>query len=85
MDGNKSNTGKELDEVICRHLKSILQSINADFNYGTPRLRRRDYKRSIGATGEDSVTNAHDNKSNLSYDVTGRCDVEISQPKIKGE
>ena len=85
MDGNKNDTGKELDKDICTHIQSILHLINADFNYVTLILWRQDYKLSIGATGEDLVTNAHINKSNFSYDVTIRCDVKISQPKRKGK
>ena len=85
MNGNRNNTGKNLYEGICTHLQSILQLINVDFNYGTPRVWKQDSKWSIAATGEDPVANAHTNKINLSYDVTGRCDVKISQPKKKLE
>ena len=61
-----------------------MQSINTSFNYVNHRLWRQDFKLSIGANGEDTVTNAHTNKSNFSDDVTGRCDVKISQPKTNG-
>ena len=38
MDGKKKDTGEDLYEGICTHPQSIMQSINADFNYGTPIL-----------------------------------------------
>ena len=83
MDGNTNNTGKELDKVIFTHLKSILQPINTDFDYGAPRLWIEYSKWSIGDTGCDMVTNAQNIKSNLSYNFTGRCDVNIIQTKTK--
>ena len=85
MDVKKNNNGKELDESIYTHLQSLMKSINAYFNYWTPRLWRQDDKLSIGATVDYLVTNAHDNKSNLYYDVTGRCDFKITKPKKKGK
>ena len=85
MDRKKNYTGKELDEGIHKNLQSILQWINAYFNYGTPILWIQYSKWSIGDTGEDLVTNAHANDRNLSHDITGRCDVKISQPKTKVE
>ena len=83
MDGKKMNPGNELDESIFTHLQSILQSFNEYFNYKNTRLWRKYSKWSIGATVEDPVTNAHSNRSNLSYDITDRSDVMISQPKKK--
>ena len=85
MERKKNDNEKELDESIRTHIQSILQSINVDLKYGTTRLWRQGYKWYIGATGEGPVTNAHANKINLSYDVTGIYDVNISQPKKKSE
>ena len=59
--------------------------INADFNYGTPILWIKYSKWAVGDTVEDPFTNAHDNKRKLYHDFTGRCDVNISRPKTKGE
>ena len=40
MERSKKDTRKELDEGIYTHIKSIMHSINVDFNYGTPILQR---------------------------------------------
>ena len=83
--GNNNNTGKELEKGICTNTQSILKSINRNLNDGTQRIWRQDSKWTIGAIEEDLVTNAHANKRNLYYDVTGICDVNISQPKTRLE
>ena len=57
--------------------------MSVDLNDITIIFWRQYSKWFIGATGEDWVSNSYANKKNLSYDVTGKCDIKFSQPKTK--